>query len=539
MSAQSLPELGSDTWLSQFWHKDLSLWSKDATEQHAIGNRLGWLDAPAFTRSQLPAISTFVDEVRKNKLQHCVVLGMGGSSLAPEVLAQCFGRQVDHPALSILDSTHPDAILEFSEQLSIAETLFIISSKSGTTSETLALFQHFYNATGNNGKQFVAITDPGSPLQRLGETENFRQVFLNPADIGGRYAALSLVGMVPAAIAGIDIDALLKSAEQEIQSCTTSANPAYQLGQTMAEHSRAGRDKLTLVLSPAIAGLGAWIEQLVAESTGKHGLGIVAVADEPLSNVTAYDNDRLFVHLQFADDALHDAEQCDALAALQQAGCPVIYRRLNSLSDLGAEFFAWEFATAVAGAALDINPFDEPDVNSAKQRTQELLVQAPTPPLPVSFTDDSLTAYSAAGPAPDLTHCLQQWLSQRRDGDYIAILGYLPEACWPELSDLRASLRQQQPAATCLALGPRYLHSSGQLHKGGANTGLFLMITDTAAHDLAIPGQKRSFAQLISAQALGDMNVLLDRGRRVLHIHLHARSRGLLALQQALDRVSS
>ena len=206
---------------------------------------------------------------------------------------------------------------------------------------------------------------------------------------------------------------------------------------------------------------------------------------------------------------------------------------------MGAEFFAWEFATAVAGAALDINPFDEPDVNSAKQRTRELLAQAPTPPLPVSFTDDALTVFSAAGPAPDLTHCLQKWLSQCRDGDYLAILGYLPAACWAELSELRASLRQQQSAATCLALGPRYLHSSGQLHKGGANTGLFLMITDTAVHDLAIPGQTHSFGQLISAQALGDMNVLLERGRRVLHIHLHDRSRGLLTLQQALDRVSS
>jgi glucose-6-phosphate isomerase len=539
MSVHTPLEPGSDAWLDQFWRKDPSLWSRDETEQRAILNRLGWLDAPAFTRSQMPDIETFVDEVRADKVRHCVLLGMGGSSLAPEVLAQCFGEQSDHPSLSILDTTHPDAVRAFTAQLSIPETLFIVSSKSGTTSETLALFQHFYNATGNNGNQFVAITDPRSPLQRLGETEQFRRVFLNPADIGGRYAALSLVGMVPAAIAGIDIDALLRSAEQEIQFCTTSANPAYQLGQTMAAHARAGRDKLTLMLSPAFASLGAWIEQLVAESTGKHGVGIIAVADEPLSALTAYANDRLFAHIQLADDALNDAEQSYTLAALQRAGHPMVGRRLNSLSDLGAEFFAWEFATAVAGAALHINPFDEPDVNSAKQRTQDLLAQAPTPPLPVSFTDDALTAYSAAGPTHDLDSCLQQWLSQCRDGDYVAILGYLPATCWPELSELRTSLRQRDSAAVCLALGPRYLHSSGQLHKGGANNGLFLMLTDTAEHDLAIPGQPHSFGQLINAQALGDMNVLLDRGRRVLHIHLHDRSRGLSALQQALDRVSS
>lgn len=521
-------------WLRRCWRRDPGLWSKDPAVQEQISQRLGWLTAAAFTRAQLPELDRFVTQIRNAGVREVVLLGMGGSSLAPEVLAHCFGPQPGSPTLRVVDTTHPDAIAEITTHLPLAETLFIVSSKSGTTSETLALYRHFHSATGGRGEQFVAITDPGSPLQRLAEENRFRRVFLNPADIGGRYSALSLVGMLPAAVTGLDVAALLDTSERAAQECQQPPSPAWLLGQAMAQNALAGRDKLTLVLPPAVAALGGWIEQLVAESTGKQGVGIVAVADEPLAGPEYYAQDRLFVVLDGPGEPTPDAQHINtALAALEAAGHPVVRRRLPRLIDLGAEFFVWELATAVAGAVLGINPFDEPDVNSAKQRTRELLEDPPAGGAAI-YENDALTVRGAMPAQTGLDAVLSQWLDQLRPGDYMGVLAYLPASAGAALDALRAALRQRTRTAISMALGPRYLHSSGQLHKGGANNGMFLVLTDQPHHDLDIPGQRHSFGALIQAQAAGDLAVLAERRRRVLHVHLHDRERGLAALRAAL-----
>jgi len=528
-----IPDTDSNNWVTRFWRKDPALWSSDGNVQTEIKQRLGWLDAAAFTRTRLSDIEALVQQVQADDIGQCVLLGMGGSSLAPEVLAQCFGQQAGFPELKILDTTHPDAIAAFTAQLSIPRTLFIVSSKSGTTSETLALYRYFFNAASKRAQQFIAITDPASHLQTLAETQGFRQIFLNPADIGGRYAALSLVGMVPAALAGISINPLLESAEQAARDCRQADSAAWSLGQAMATHTKSGRDKLTLVLSPVLAPLGAWIEQLVAESTGKAGHGVVAIAGEPLLDTAAYKSDRLFVQVRLRGD--DDAQDTAALAALRRAGHPVLQRELVDLHQLGAAFFEWEFATAVASAQMGINPFDEPDVNSAKQRTRALLQRPPSNAMPVAFENSELCVYATTGAGGNVRAVFDQWLAQYRAGDYLAILAYLPDSAWPQLTTLRQCLRQHQPLAVTLALGPRYLHSSGQLHKGGANNGMFLVLTDDPETDLDIPGDEHSFGALIRAQALGDMAVLLDRQRRVLHLHLRQRRRGLDAILNALQ----
>ena len=413
-------------------------------------------------------------------------------------------------------------------------SLFLVSSKSGTTSETLALYRHFRAACGHRADQFVAITDPGTPLQQLAESDGFRRVFLNPADIGGRYSALSLVGMLPAALAGIDVAGLLDAADAAARDCQRVPNPAWDLGQAIAEHALAGRDKLTLVLPTSLAPLGGWIEQLVAESTGKQGTGIIAVAGEPLAQRANYAPDRFFVAIHDASEPGAQRDAAAALAQLSAAGHPVLQRTLPGLDHLGAEFFIWELATAVAGSVLGINPFDEPDVNSAKQRTRALLKTPPANVASEVYADDDIVAYATTTAATDLGTVLTEWLGQTRSGDYLALLAYLPASQLEALAGVRARLRQRSAAAVTMALGPRYLHSSGQLHKGGPNNGLFLVITDEPEQDLGIPGEDYSFGALIRAQALGDMVVLAERQRRVLHVHLRDRDRGLAALQAAL-----
>jgi hypothetical protein len=432
--------------------------------------------------------------VAADGLTTAVLLGMGGSSLAPEVLHQTFGSAPDRLGLFVLDTTHPDAILEVRDLLDLEKTLFIVASKSGSTIETISQFRYFWELIPD-GSHFVAITDPGSGLQKLGEEHGFRHIFLNRADIGGRYSALSYFGLVPAALIGVDIDALLAQAAEMTTACEAGSpaqNPGVYLGVVMAEAAKAGRDKLTLFLSPQIASFGDWVEQLLAESTGKDGKGIIPIVGEPPAPPETYGNDRLFVAIGESTD----------LPGLEAAGHPVFQLPYEGPEQLGAEFLRWEFATAIAGHRLGINPFDQPNVQSAKDATSRLLSEGTTEPPPTPDISDLL-----AGVKP---------------GDYICILAYLPRnpALEQELQALRLVLHDRYLVPTVLGFGPRYLHSTGQLHKGGPNSGVFILITDDAIRDAPVPGAPYTFDRLRNAQALGDLQSLLAAGRRVAYVHI-------------------
>jgi hypothetical protein len=423
-----------------------------------------------------------------------VLLGMGGSSLAPEVLFNTFGAAPGRLSLHVLDATHPDQVLDVTNAIDLQKTLFIVASKSGSTIETMSQFRYFWDLIPD-GAHFIAITDPGSGLQKLGESHSFRRVFLNRPDIGGRYSALSYFGLVPGAVVGADLDGLLARAHAVSVACEApgaAANPGAYLGAVMGEAALAGLDKLTLVLPPQIASFGDWVEQLLAESTGKEGKGIVPIVGEPAAPPQTYGTDRLFVAIGESTD----------LAGLEAAGHPVIQFPFEGPEQLGAEFLRWEFATAVAGQRLHINPFDQPNVQSAKDATSRIL-------------DEGI---ETAPPTPSIAEAL----AEVHAGDYIAVLAYLPRnpVTHRELEAFRLNLRDRYLVATTLGFGPRYLHSTGQLHKGGPNSGVFILLTDDAQQDAAIPGAPYTFDRLRKAQALGDLQSLLRAGRRVVHVHL-------------------
>jgi glucose-6-phosphate isomerase len=429
---------------------------------------------------------------------------MGGSSLAPEVLWRTFGAAPGHPTLHVLDSTDPRAIRQVDQGGDPAKTLFIISSKSGTTQESDSFFRYFWERTGGRGSQFAAITDPGTPLEQLAGERRFRRVFLNPPDIGGRYSALSFFGLVPAALIGVDVATLLHRAHRMTEACAAVVppmeNPAARLGAVLGEGALAGRDKATFVLSPGIASFGLWLEQLIAESTGKEGKGILPVADEPLGSPEVYGKDRVFVSMVL--DGESDAAIESRLAELETTGHPVVHLRLDDRYDLGQEFFRWEFATAVAGGVLRINPFDQPNVAESKANTKAVLAKR----------GGSSPAASAAE--------LESFLKGIKPGDYLAIMAYLPPT--PEndrrLAAIRLRLRDRLKVATTLGYGPRFLHSTGQFHKGGPPTGHFLQISEPLKEDLPIPGGSFSFGQLEAAQAEGDLLALRARGRPAIRI---------------------
>jgi RpiB/LacA/LacB family sugar-phosphate isomerase len=526
---QALRALDEQNFLDRIWVKDGTLWKGDAG---ANRNRLGWLTAPTIMREQAGDLKGFADEIRRLQFTHVLLLGMGGSSLAAEVFATTFGSRMGYPDLLMLDSTDPSAVKKTLDRINLAKTLVIVSTKSGTTTETLALYA-FFRATleatksPKPGMQFVAITDPGSPLEQLARDAGFRRTFLNPASIGGRYSALSFFGLVPAALIGVDVKALLARADAMVQRCTDEPsvqdNPGARLGATLAGLARSGRDKLTLVLSPEIRAFGAWAEQLLAESLGKDGLGVVPVDGEPLAAPEAYGNDRVFVALTVGADASSEG----ALAALAAGGHPVIPLALGDPVDLGAEFFRWEFATAAAGAVLGVNPFDEPDVATAKERTAAVLAEwkksRKPPEWPVACEEDGLALIAAGDERPaSLTDALRAHLALARPGDYVGIQAYLapsPDTA-ARLLELRTVLRDRLRVATTLGYGPRYLHSTGQLHKGGPNTGVFIQLTADDREDVAIPGAGYGFSTLKAAQAQGDLQALRDGGRRVLRLHL-------------------
>jgi len=539
--------------IRRIWRKDAALWKADPDHQKIIKNALGWLTVPDMMIGVEDDLIAFSDRTRGlRQFKHVMVCGMGGSSLCPEVFRQTFGRQEGYPELLVLDSTDPDAFCDIADQIDITHCLFIISSKSGTTTEPLVFYKYWYDQVGkrkdNPGECFVAVTDPGTLMEKMATEDHFRRIFLNPPDIGGRYSALSYFGMVPAALMGLDIRKLLDRAERIVHSCASvvpaADNPGARLGAILGECAKAGRDKLTIVADPKIASLGLWIEQLIAESTGKEGEGIIPIAGESLGSPSVYGDDRLFVSISVGK---LDGETEVKLKALEAAGHPVVYRTLTDLYDLGEEFFLWEIATAFAGWRLGINPFDQPNVQESKDATKELLekfaAEGKLNEQPVLVTDGTLTVRAdektiAALASSSVLDALRSHLARVKAGDYIALLDYIEET--PEndaiIQATRTHLRDATRCATTTGYGPRFLHSTGQLHKGGPDTGVFIQVTAPDRTDLPIPGQPYTFSILKQAQALGDFRSLASRGRRAIRVDLGADTTG--GLQRLHDLIA-
>ncbi|MCU0475224.1 MAG: bifunctional transaldolase/phosoglucose isomerase [Anaerolineae bacterium] len=540
----------------RIWNKDGSLWRDHAPVIAKIVNRLGWLDVQRTI--DIARVKAFGQAV-KGTFSHAVLLGMGGSSLAPEVLSVTFGSADGHPKLLVLDSTHPDRVLSIERQIDLAKTLFIVASKSGTTIESTAFYQYFWEKTGGAGAQFIAITDPGSWLGKEAREKGFRDVFENPEDIGGRYSALSYFGLVPAAILGLDLDALWGAASEMIAACApeipSAQHAGASLGVLMGVMAARGRDKVCIFTSPSIASFGAWVEQLVAESTGKEGKGIVPVVGTTVGHPHDYASDRLFVYLKVEGDP-GNAELDERVKALREAGHPRLTILLKDAYALGGEFFRWEYATAVAGKLLGVNPFDEPNVTEAKDITKRLLgvyQKDGSLPSPVPVAERGAVKLYADKHSvsilrelsgshnfryEDITELLAAHITGTGAGDYFAMLAYLNPT--PELDvmldTVRRRIRHVTKRAVTVGYGPRYLHSTGQLHKGGANTGVFFLLTADYAEDVAIPGMPFSFGTLCAAQAAGDFEALDAHKCRAVRLHLGSDvMAGLNALNDAID----
>jgi transaldolase / glucose-6-phosphate isomerase len=479
----------------RIWRRDPTLWGGPGVAE--IENRLGWLNVSETMLEQAAELNEFAQECRGDGFTDAVLLGMGGSSLGPEVIRRSFGEVPGGMRLHVLDSTHPDTILAVQDAIDIDKTIFIVSSKSGGTIETLSHYHHF--KAHAKPEQFVVVTDPGSPLADLAQSDGLRRTFLNPPDIGGRYSVLSYFGLVPAVLAGVNVEALLHSCQVGEQNCagcdSSESNSGLWLGAAIGELALHGRDKLTFLVSEPIESFGLWVEQLVAESTGKKGRGILPVVDEPLTEPEQYGSDRVFIYLRNPDEP--DADLDEAVAKLADAGHPTFTLTTGGGADLGRVFFIAEFAVAVAGWALEINPFDQPNVQEAKDNTKRVLDSGSIPELAVA-DDDALRALFADAAPPH----------------YVAIMGYLPfsDALDEAISELRRAIRAGTGAATTFGYGPRFLHSTGQLHKGGPSTGRFLQLVNRPSHDADIPGASYSFATLIAAQAAGDLQTLRDHG---------------------------
>ncbi len=553
---EALAEAEQANVVQRIWEKDASLWKTEEAHQKIITNSLGWLTVPLEMLEVADELRTFAETVRDEaKFQHVMVCGMGGSSLCPEVLRQTFGQQGEFPELLVLDSTDPDAINNLARQVDVERRLFIIASKSGTTTEPLAFHRYWYNEVAKKsatpGKSFIAITDPGSQMADTARAEDFKRIFLNQPDIGGRYSALSYFGMVPAALMGLGVKTLLGRAARMGDACgagvVVNENPGARLGAIMAECARAGRDKLTIITDHKLSAVGLWIEQLIAESTGKEGKGIVPVVGEPLGPVSTYGKDRLFVSLAVGT---LDNETKSQLKALEDAGHPTVYRTLADLYDLGAEFFLWEMATAFAAWRMGINPFDQPNVQESKDATKALLdVFTRDGKLPEQspvarddrltvYADDEIGAGASSGAPASVADVLRQHLARTQAGDYVALLAYVEETRETEgaIQAIRTSLRDATQCATTTGYGPRFLHSTGQLHKGGPDSGVFIQLTAPDKTDMAVPGETYSFSILKEAQAQGDFESLLSHGRRAIRVDLGADVLvGLARLQELVD----
>ncbi len=509
----------------RLWAKDPTLWFSEP--QPEITDRLGWLVLPEMMHKNLDELSSFAKQIKDEGISHLVLLGMGGSSLAPDVFQEAFGNAPGYPRLFVLDSTHSSAVLSVEDKLDLNRTLFIVSSKSGTTLETLSLFRYFWHKirgiTDDPGKHFVAITDPGTHLMKMAQERNFQRVFEAHPDVGGRYSALTYFGMVPAALIGMDIHKLLDRAWAASENCAVCVSEEKAagiiLGASLGEISR-DRNKLTFIASDSIRSFPDWVEQLIAESTGKDDKGILPVAGEPLTSVEEYGLDRIFVFLTLAGDDNRDFE--DRIKALKQAGHPIIRIELKDKYDLGREIFSWEVAVASAGSVLGIHPFNQPDVQLAKDFTKKAMEK-----IGKEKEESDEETWPIDEPEP-LTQALKSWLGQAKEGDYIALQAYLPPSkeTTEALQSIRFEFLKRTRLATTLGYGPRFLHSTGQLHKGGPNSGLFLQIVDEPDSDLPVPETDYDFNTLIKAQAVGDYRALQQRGRRVIRVNLKSDVRG-------------
>jgi len=527
---RSLEEWRSGGKIARLWSKDASLWT-GADES----KWLGWLDIVEAQLRDAARFAKFAADVKDRGFTHVLLLGMGGSSLCPEVHALSFGKQDGFPELHVLDSTDPAQLLAVESRVNLARTLFIVSSKSGSTLEPNIFKQYFFERSGRDGSRFVAITDPGSKMQQVAEHDGFWRIFYGLPSIGGRYSALSDFGMIPAAAMGVDVAMFAGLAQTMVQACSPSnspeQNPGVMLGTLLGTLALAGRDKVTVIASPRIHDLGAWLEQLIAESTGKIGRGLIPVDREPLGAPPVYGSDRVFVYERLENAP--SQEQDRAVAALEAAGHPVVRLSVPDVYHLGAEFFRWEIATAVVGSVIGVNPFDQPDVEAAKIATKKLT-----------------SAFEESGSLPpekdvvrigdaDLEARLRAIFNVTRAGDYFGMLAYIQMNAAHEaaLQDMRRGIRDSKKVATVLGFGPRFLHSTGQAYKGGPNSGVFLQITCDDAKDVPVPGQKYTFGVVKAAQASGDLEVLRERGRRTLHVHLGADvAAGLAQLASAVKR---
>jgi transaldolase/glucose-6-phosphate isomerase len=548
--ASSLEDWKKNNKVARLWQKDASLWSNNDES-----NWLGWLSICEEQLANIEELKQLAAEVKTAKLKHVLLLGMGGSSLCPEVLRMTFGRVAGFPELYVLDSTDPVQIKAIEKKLDLKKTLCIVSSKSGSTLEPNIFKQYFFErvkkAVGDKlvGSRFIAVTDPGSKMQQVAENDKFWKIFAGVPSIGGRYSALSNFGMVPAAAMGMDLGKFLKNTLEMVRACGAGSpadtNPGVVLGTVLGVAANHGRDKITIIASPGVSDLGAWLEQLIAESTGKVGKGIIPVDREKLAKPTTYGDDRVFAYLRLA--AKPNKAQDAAVTAIEKAGHPVVRITLPNVYALGQEFFRWEIATAVAGSIMGINAFNQPDVEASKIETKKLTseyeAQGSLPPeLPFLaskeaklFADEKNSAALCGGKS--LGDVVKTHLSRIGTGDYFAVLGYIPMNAENEkaLQSIRHSVRDAKKVATCLGFGPRFLHSTGQAYKGGPNTGVFLQITCDDQSDLAVPGQSYTFGVVKSAQARGDFAVLAERGRRALRVHLGKNLKsGLHALAKAV-----
>ena len=538
--------------IDRFWRKDPSLWMRDGEEKW-----MGWIDIVERQQKDLAAFASLADDVRSAGFESAVLLGMGGSSLCPEVLSLTFGAQPGFPALHIVDSTSPAQVKSVRDRIDPAKTVFIVASKSGSTLEPNVLKQYFFEEAKKSvgaekaGSHFIAITDPGSKMEQVAKGDRFRHIFYGDPQIGGRYSALSNFGVVPAAIAGLEISRLLNEAAKGVAAAKQplAQNPAVQLGLLLGTAHNAGRDKITFFTSPEIHDLGAWLEQLIAESTGKQGKGITPVDREQIGAPDVYGSDRLFAYIKLAGTS--DSSLDSKVDALEEAGHPVVRFELADRYEIFSQFFTWEIATAVAGSIMGINPFNQPDVESAKvearaltsayEETGKLPERAPIfeeSGLKLFASEAYAKALKASAPQPTFTALLRAHLLQLHPHDYFAALAFLP--MFPEheaaIQQFRHKIRDTKKVATCMGFGPRFLHSIGQDYKGGPNTGVFLQITSDNAVDVQIPDQKYSFGVVVAAQAAGDLAVLESRGRRALRVHMGTDiSAGLRSLSAAID----
>lgn len=518
----------------RIWNRDANLWKVDEKSTQMISNALGWLDVPTRMASAIPQILQFVRKVLAARFTHGVVMGMGGSSLAPLVFKRIFGTGGKGLELSIIDTTDPASIQTIERKIPLNSTLFIVASKSGMTAETNALGDYFYEKMNaikgdNAGSHFVAITDPGTPLDEKARVLHYRHIFLNFEDIGDHFSVLSYFGMVPAALMGLDLKVLLKRAMKMQQDCQThnipSENPALKLGTIMGEMAHQKRNKLTLVLPDSLSALGMWLEQLIAKSTGKEGKGILPVAGEALLDPSLYRDDRLFVYLHLKEE--HQPEVTEKLHRLTAAGHPLVTITLEDKWDIAGEFFRWQMAVAVASTVIGINAFNQPNVQESEERTNQILSkfekEAILPVMDPATTEGQLTFFTYRNKFENAAELLDTFMNGEHGGDYLAIQAFLPEEPRTDqlLHKFRAVLRQRLKRAITVAYGPRFLHSAGQYHKGGPNTGLFIQLTADDEVEINVPGKKYSFGTFKRAQADGDFTLMLVHSRRIIRVDLN------------------